>query len=124
VIYFQQQGDYYVTHGMWINPLFNEVILGENYYPYSGKWTPIELDKLVVKTPSEALEIAEAKGGRNAREKQGEAGCYVSIYLNPEARISSFTTDPFTLFGLSWEIEYGGDTGNIFTDSINPYTGK
>lgn len=124
VIYYQRQGNYYVTHGMWIIPLFSEVIVGENYYPYSGKWTPIELDKLVVKTPSEALELAEAKGGRNAREEQGEAGCYISIYLNPDSLFPSFTTDPFKLFGLSWEIEYRGDNGNIFTDSIDPYTGK
>ena len=123
-IYYQRQGDYYVTHGMWINPLFNEVIVGENYYPYSGKWTPIELDKLLVKTPSEALELAEARGGRNAREKQGEDGCYISIYLNPDSPFPSFTTDPFKLFGLNWEIEYRGDNGNIFTDSIDPYTGK
>jgi hypothetical protein len=52
VIYYQQQGDYYVTHGMYINLLFSEVIVGENYYPYSGKWTPIELDKLLVKMPT------------------------------------------------------------------------
>lgn len=123
-IYYQRQGDYYVTHGMWIDPLFSEVIVGENYYPYSGKWTPIELDKFVVKTPTEALELTEAKGGRNAREKQGETGCYISIYLNPDSLFPSFRTAPFKLFGLSWEIEYRGGNRTIFTDSIDPFTGK
>ena len=124
VIYYQQQGEYYVTHGMWINALFKEVIVGENYYPYSGKWTPVELDKLVVKTPTDALELAEARGGRNAREKQGENGCYISIYLNPDSLFPSFTTNPFKISGLSWEIKYRGDGRTIFTDSVDPYTGK
>jgi hypothetical protein len=124
VIYYQQQGDYYVTHGMYINLIFSEVSVGENYYPYSGKWTPIELNKLVVKMPSEALEIAENNGGRNAREKQDEDGCYISLYLNPDSLFPSFTTNPLNLFGLSWEIEYRGGNRTIFTDSIDPYTGK
>jgi hypothetical protein len=124
VIYYQQQGDYYVTHGMYINLLFSEVIVGENYYPYSGKWTPIELDKLLVKMPTDALKIAEARGGRNARGKQGEGGCYISMYLNPDSLFPSFTTNPFKILGLSWEIEYRGSKRNIFTDSIDPYTGK
>lgn len=124
VIYYQQQDDHYVTHGMYINLLFSEVIVGENYYPYSGKWTPIELNKLVVKMPTDALKIVEARGGRDAREKQGEAGCYISMYLNPDSLFPSFTTNPFKMFGLSWEIDYRGDGRNIFTDSIDPYTGK
>jgi hypothetical protein len=124
VIYYQQQGDYYVTHGMYINLLFSEVIVGENYYPYSGKWTPIELDKLLVKMPTDALKIAEARGGRDAREKQGEDGCYISIYLNPDSLFPSFTTNPFNVFGLNWEIEYRSGNRTIFTESIDPYTGK
>lgn len=124
LIYYQQQGDYYVTHGMYINLLFSEVIVGENYYPYSGKWTPIELDKLTVKMPTDALKIAEARGGRNAREKQGEDGCYISLYLNPDSRFPSFTTNPFKIFGLSWEIDYRGSKRSIFTESIDPLTGK
>lgn len=124
VIYYQQQGDYYVTHGMRITPLFNTITVGENYYPYSGKWAPIELDNLLVKMPSDALEVAEARGGRNAREKQGKDGCYISLYLNPDALFPSLTTNPLKIFGLNWEIEYRSDGRNIFTDSIDPYTGK
>lgn len=114
VIYYQRQGDYYVTHGMRINPLFNTVTTGENYYPYSGEWTPVELDKLLVKTPSEALEIAEARGGRNAREKQGEDGCYISIYLSRIYPFAGYTGNPFNLYGLRWEIEYRGDNSKHF----------
>jgi hypothetical protein len=124
VIYYQQQGEYYVTHGMYINLLFSEVLVGENYYPYSGKWTPIELDKLLVKMPTDALKIAEARGGKNARGKQGEDGCYISIYLNPDSLFPSSTTNPFNMFGLNWEIEYRSGNRTIFTESIDPYTGK
>lgn len=124
VIYYQQQGEYYVTHGMWINPLFSEVLVGENYYPYSGKWEQIELDKLEIKMPTDALEIAEAQGGRNAREKQGKDGCSISIYLNPVSLFPRFTTNPFKMFGLNWEIEYRSNSRSIYTDSIDPYTGK
>jgi len=114
--YYQRQGNRYVVHGMWINPLLKEVTTGGNQYPYRKEWTPIDINKLAVKTPDQVLKLAEASGGRSAREKLGENGC--KIFINLISNSSKF-------FGLSWEVIYWGNDSNIiFQDSIYAYSGK
>lgn len=124
ILYYQLKDNQYVVHGIRINPLFEEIMVGENRYPYHEEWLSIELDKIVVNTPSKALELAEAGGGRNAREKTGEDGCYISLYLNPESGFPAWSSAPFKSYSLSWEIKYLSDSRIIFSDSIDAYSGN
>ena len=123
--YYQRQGDLYVVHGMWIAPLLGEVTIGSSEYPYRKEWTPIDLNKLAVKIPDKLLELAEASGGREARKKLNENGCHINIHLDPDASVFSSFSNPFKHYGLGWEILYwDNDNHLIFSDTIDPYSGK
>ncbi len=124
--YYQRQGNRYIVHGMRINPLMRKVTTGDSQYPYRKEWTPIDINTLAVKTPDEALKLAESNGGRDARGELDGNGCSIDLYLKPDAFVFSLFSNPFKLYGLGWGVQYWNNSENdfLFRDSIDAYSGK
>lgn len=126
LIYYQRQGNRYIVHGMWINPLLGSVTTGSNEFAYRKEWTPIDINTLAVKTSDEALKLAESNGGRDARGELDGNGCSIDLYLKPDAFVFSLFSNPLKLYGLGWKVAYWNNSEHdfLFLDSIDAHSGE
>jgi len=111
ITYFKTYGDRYSTQLMEIDPLANEAAwAGNANFPRSFPfgWKSIEMDKLKL-TTDQALQMAEANGGKTARQVVNNA-CSISIALAPNAD------------DAVWGVNYINDKSvTLFHFNISPY---
>jgi hypothetical protein len=97
----------YAWRSIYVVPEYLDVAWGGGAYfshPIFG-WKKIDLSRLKI-TAEEALKIAEANGGKEARSRIGNK-CNIGLLLLPE-------------YYDGWKVDYGSD----FEILIDPYTGK
>jgi hypothetical protein len=104
----QQQ---YTARGIGVYPLFRQVAWGgETTFPHYWllDWNAYDLEKLKIRA-DDALEMAEKKGGKESRLKVNNT-CSLSVNLLSDGW---------------WHVKYFDKGGmNIFSMTIDPYTGK
>ena len=113
----------YFVHEIWITPSDREVGAGNAIYKNNGKWKQIDLKKVKVGNASEALSIAEENGGKEARFNNDNK-CSIHILLDPFVYEYEFLPGLITRHDWGWNVEYAGESINIYEIAIDPNTGK
>jgi len=110
ITYFKIVGDRYTTREMHVRALAKEADWAGNMdfpRPFPLGWASIDLEKLKV-TADDALQIAEANGGKAARQRVNNA-CTIAVALAPNAD------------DVNWGVYYFGGAATLFHFSIYPY---
>jgi len=110
ITYFKTNGERYITRQMDLYPLKKEANwAGNRDYPrpFFLGWKIVDLEKLNV-TADDALQMAEANGGKTARQAVKNA-CSIFIGLSPNTGYDD------------WKIEYDDYDTTFFEMTINPY---
>lgn len=116
-VFYQSRGNWYhLVHSMTIDLEYGFVYAGNDNGYYTGKWKDLDLDKAVVNTANEAVQIAEQSGGEKIR---------FGLIDNQECSINIF----FANFVIDqqnwgWRVIYRKGISFAYGVVIDPYTGN
>jgi hypothetical protein len=114
--YKRQPKWYYLIHDINLDLEYGYVYAGDNNGHYTGRWKDIDLATSTVNTFDKALQIAEEKGGQDARlALNGNQKCSISIQYPIGTYVPSKRV---------WDITYWIDDGasSIYKILIDPFT--
>jgi hypothetical protein len=113
ITYFKTDGNEYIAREMDVYPLAKEADWGGDTHfprPFLLGWKSIDLELLKV-TADDALQIAEANGGKAAR-LLAKNKCNILVILSPNTDYEN------------WDVYYYGDSAaTIFEINIDSYSG-